>query len=178
MKHGMKYLVLICCLGLFTSFMTHAVSAKQGPPKTPPGLAKKDGLPPGQAKKQENAQGLPPGIAKQQGLLPTDEFEQELRQAWCLEREGTVNLVLPDKTICECLTQTHAIAFASEDSWFEAVGKSLHVALTTGKEPAIVLFLESEETPAYAFQLNAVIKQFELPIFLWEEVIEIEEETP
>ena len=177
MKKVMKYWLLIFCIGFFIFSTDHVLSAKQGPPKIPPGQAKKGELPPGQAKKQGDSQSLPPGITKQQGLLPMD-FEQELRQAWCLEHEGTVNLVLPDETICECLTKTHAIAFASEDSWLDALGKSLHFALTTGKDPAIVILTKDEETPQYVLQLNAIIKHFELPIFLWEEVIEIEEGNP
>ncbi len=30
---------------------------------------------------------------------------------WCRERGGQVEVVLPDKTRCDCVTDTHAIEF-------------------------------------------------------------------
>ncbi len=90
-------------------------------------------------------------------------------QQWCLERGGQVNLVLYDKTICDCLTETHAIVVASADSWFQAVGKSLYLAVATGKSPGILMLDETGQPHSPAFlQLKAVLSYFDLPVTLWQ----------
>lgn len=183
MKPMTQYCVLVLCIGLLTGSAAQVISAKQGPPKTPPGQAKKESVPPGQAKKQDipgtqpGQPGSPGGIGMAKVRGGAKEIDLKVWQAWCLQHEGNVNMVLPDNSICDCLTKTHAIAFASEESWLEAIGKSLHGALTTGKEPAIVVFIQQDEEQSYILQLNAIIKHFKLPIFLWEEVLTIEKET-
>jgi hypothetical protein len=90
-------------------------------------------------------------------------------QQWCLERGGQANLVLYDKTICDCLTETHAIVVASADSWFQAVGKSLYLAVATGKSPGILMLDETGQPHSPAFlQLKAVLSYFDLPVTLWQ----------
>jgi hypothetical protein len=154
------------------------IEAKQGPKTTPPGLAKKGGMPPGKAKRQgpdsekpaEATPGMPPGLAKRQQQSPLPEMlqaKEQMLQAWCLARQGSVNVVFPDKTICSCLTETHAVAFTSDEDWPEAVGKALHHALTTEKNAGIVLLLEDETLAEQTLPLESLITYFELPITVW-----------
>lgn len=199
MKHVMKLGLLILCIGLVTFFGGPGISAEQGPPPgqaTPPsgqaGPPSGQAGPPGQAGStppsgqagppmgpppnqgapgaQPAPQGLGIGIATVDGNL-APKVDSEVRQTWCLKHEGTVNLVLPDKTICDCLTKTHAIVFASEDGWLELIGRSLHLALLTEKDPAIVVFVQQNQKQPYASKLITIIKHFKLPIFLWEEAL-------
>ncbi len=168
---------VICVLCILCVFNAQVGIAKKGSKKTPPGQVKKQGLPPGQAKKQGLSTGtrLPPGQAKKQNF-PSMELEEKAQQDWCLGHDGTVNTVLADKTICGCLTETHVVVFASEDNWLESIGKSLHSAALTTKQPGIVLFMEKEAENPHIQKVNAIIAHFELPITTWLLEIEASEE--
>ena len=142
----------------------------QGPKKTPPGQAKKqNALPPGLSKKDQLPQGLadrdalPPGLAKRDDI-PGIKVKDELKQAWCLEREGTVNFVLPEKVRCDCVLESQVVVFTEEDEWTEAVGRVLYVAMKLEKEATIVAFEEVDRTQLYIARLNRMIEYFGLPI--------------
>jgi len=64
------------------------------------------------------------------------------QEKWCTEHGGQVEVVLPDRTRCDCLTETHAIEFDFGKKWAEAIGQALYYAIQTGKKPGIVLILE------------------------------------
>lgn len=166
------FLILIFCV--FSVQLTFAKKATSEPIKEeelpPPEPTKKEELPAESAPKEE----LPLGLQTQE--IPAIRVEEEYQQVWCLERQGLVNVVLSDKTICDCLTETHAVAFASEKNWTEALGKTLHHALTTERAPGIVVFVGKDPEQPHVFQLNAVIKYFKLPIVVWKIEIEPEEE--
>jgi len=74
---------------------------------------------------------------------------------------------LPDKTRCDCLTQTHAIEFDFGNKWAEAIGQSLYCSLQTGKRAGIVLILEKSKDYRYWIRLNTTIEHFNLPIDTW-----------
>lgn len=164
-------IVIFCVLGIQLTFAKKTTSEPIKEEELPsPELAKKEELPAESAQKEE----LPSGLQTQE--IPAIRVEEEYQQAWCLERQGLVNVVLSDKTICNCLTETHAVAFASEKNWTEAIGKTLHHALITGRAPGIVVSVKKDAEPSHVFQLNAVIKYFKLPIVVWKIEIEQEEE--
>ena len=134
MKHFKIFVIcMLCILGVFNA---QVGIAKKGPKKIPPGQAKKQGLSKGKR--------LPPGQVKKQ-KIPSMELGEKAQQEWCLEHDGKVNVVLSDRTICGCLTETHAVVFASEDNWLESIGKSLHSAVLMEKQPGIALFMEKGE---------------------------------
>jgi hypothetical protein len=93
--------------------------------------------------------------------------EQWYQEKWCRERGGRVEVVLPDKTRCDCLTDTHAVEFDFAKKWAEALGQSLYYGLQTGKKPGIVLILEDEGDYKYWLRLNSTIRHFNLPIRAW-----------
>ena len=103
-------------------------------------------------------------------------LEKKAQQEWCLEHDGKLNAVLSDKTICGCLTETHAIVFASEDNWLECIGKAFHSAVLTEKQPGLVLIMEKEEENPHIQKVNAIIERFDLPITMWMVEIETSEE--
>jgi len=82
-------------------------------------------------------------------------------------------VVLPDKTRCDCLTDTHAIEFDFGKKWAEAMGQSLYYSLQTGKRAGIVLILESVKDRKYLIRLNSTIMHHKLPIDVW--ITEIKE---
>jgi hypothetical protein len=149
----------------------------QGISNTSPGQTKKDELSPGMSKKES----MPYDAQKRQDLLEMKPRE-ELQQAWCLERKGSVNYVLQDTTVCGCLTENHVVAFVEAEEWTEAIGLVLHHALVLRKDPGIVVFVEPEgeteqtqESAALA-SLNKVIEEFKLPITVWTLTLEPKEE--
>lgn len=90
--------------------------------------------------------------------------EKYYQEKWC---EGRVEVVMPDRTRCDCLTSRHAVEFDFGRKWAEAIGQSLHYSLQTGKRAGIVLILEKKKDRRYWIRLNSVIMQFDLPIDTW-----------
>ena len=81
--------------------------------------------------------------------------------------KGQIEVVLPDKTRCDCLTDTHAIEYDFAKKWTEAIGQSLYYSLQTGKRAGIVLISESPKDYKYWLRLNSTIDHFKLPIDTW-----------
>ena len=93
--------------------------------------------------------------------------EKYYQSQWCSERNGKIEKVLPDRTRCDCLTETHAIEFDFGPKWAESIGQSLYYSLQTGKKAGIFLILETEKDYKYWIRLNTTIKYFDLPIDTW-----------
>jgi hypothetical protein len=101
-------------------------------------------------------------------LAKREHLERWYQEQWCKAHEGQVEVVLPDGTRCDCLTNSHAIEFDFGSNWAEAVGQSSYYALQAGKKPGIVLILESPKDRKFWIRLNATIKHFNLPIDTWD----------
>ena len=76
-------------------------------------------------------------------LAKREHPEKWYQEKWCEANQGQVEVVLPDGTNCDCVTDTHAIEFDFGDHWSETVGQSAYYALQTGKKAGIVLILET-----------------------------------
>ena len=93
--------------------------------------------------------------------------EAHYRDAWAKEHGGKVEVVLPDRTRCDIVTDTHAIEVDYAKKWAEAIGQSLYYALQTNKRADIVLILEKKKDYRYALRLGSVIEANKLPIDVW-----------
>jgi hypothetical protein len=93
--------------------------------------------------------------------------EKWYQQKWCEKQNGQVEVVLPDGTRCDCVTDTHAIEFDFGDHWNEAIGQSAFYSVQTGKKAGIVLILESIKDRKYWIRMNTTIEHFNLPIDTW-----------
>lgn len=106
-------------------------------------------------------------------LVPINSFakrnhpEKWYQEKWCRDRGGKVEVVLPDRTRCDCLTSENAIEFDFGNKWAEAIGQSLYYSLQTGKRAGIVLILENETDRKYWIRLNSTIQHFKLPLDTW-----------
>ena len=100
-------------------------------------------------------------------LAKREHPEKWYQERWCREQGGQVEVVLPDKTRCDCVTDTHAIEFDFGNKWTEAVGQSLYYSLQPGKKAGIVLILENVKDRKYWIRLNTTIEHFNLPIDTW-----------
>lgn len=90
--------------------------------------------------------------------------EKYYQNQWC---KGRVEVVLPDKTRCDCVTDTHAIEVDFGSKWAEAIGQSLYYSLQTGKRAGVLLILEDQKDYKYWLRLNSTIQHFKLPIDTW-----------
>jgi hypothetical protein len=93
--------------------------------------------------------------------------ERWYQERWCRDNGGQVEVVMPDKTRCDCVTDTHAIEFDFGSNWAEAVGQSTSYSFQTGKRAGIVLILENIEERKYWIRLNTTVQLFNMPIDTW-----------
>ena len=93
--------------------------------------------------------------------------EKWYQEEWCEAHKGQVEVVLPDDTRCDCVTDTHAIEFDFGKNWAEAIGQSAYYSLQTKKKPGVVLILETVKDRKYWIRLNTTIEHFNLPIDTW-----------
>ena len=93
--------------------------------------------------------------------------EKWYQKWWCEAQNGQVEVVLPDGTRCDCLTDTHTVEFDFGRNWAEAIGQSAYYSLQTKKKPGIVLILETMKDRKYWIRLNTAIQHFNLPIDTW-----------
>lgn len=93
--------------------------------------------------------------------------EKYYQEKWCAEQYGKVEVVLPDRTRCDCLTNNNAIEFDFAHKWPEAIGQSLYYSIQTGKRAGIALILEKPSDYKYWLRLNTVIEQNDLEIDTW-----------
>jgi hypothetical protein len=100
-------------------------------------------------------------------LAKREHLEKWYQQKWCEEHKGRVEVVLPDGTRCDCVTETHAIEFDFGNNWAEAVGQSAYYAIQTGKRAGIVLILETMKDRKFWIRLNTTIEHFDLQIDTW-----------
>ncbi len=100
-------------------------------------------------------------------LAKREHPEKWYQEKWCEAHKGQVEVVLPDKTRCDCVTDTHAIEFDFGNKWTEAVGQSSYYSIQTKKKAGIVLILENKKDKKYWDRLNTTIEHFNLPIDTW-----------
>jgi len=90
-------------------------------------------------------------------------LEKDYQVKYCT---GNTEIVLPDRTRIDCLTETHAIEYDFGKKWAEAIGQSLYYAMHTGKRAGIVLIISPKET-RFLDRVNSVINHYGLPIDVW-----------
>jgi hypothetical protein len=93
--------------------------------------------------------------------------EKSYQAKWCREHGGEVEVLLPDKTRCDCLTATHAIEFDFAPKWAEAIGQALYYGLQTGKRSGVVLIMDGEVDYKFWLRLNSTIEHYKLPMETW-----------
>ena len=92
--------------------------------------------------------------------------ERWYQERWC-EGKGQMEVVLPDGTRCDCLTDSHAIEFDFGKKWSEAIGQSLNYAMQTNKRAGIVMIIETPKDRKYWIRLNSIVQHYGLPIDTW-----------
>ena len=93
--------------------------------------------------------------------------EKWYQEKWCNENNGVIEVILKDKTRCDCVTVTHAIEFEFGRNWSEGIGQSLYYAFMTGKKAGVVIILENSSDRAGMKRLLSTITHYHLPIDYW-----------
>jgi len=93
--------------------------------------------------------------------------EKWYQEQWCKEHNGRMEVVMPDKSRCDCVTATHAVEVEFANKWQEAVGQSLHYSAQAWLKAGIVLIIESERDWEYYLQLMNTTEHFRLKIDVW-----------
>lgn len=93
--------------------------------------------------------------------------ERYYQEKWCLARGGQMEVVMPDKTRCDCLIEDYAIEFDFAPKWSEAIGQSLNYARQTGKLPGIVLICRSKNDLKKISSVKNNSNFYKLKIKIW-----------
>ena len=93
--------------------------------------------------------------------------EKWYQQKWCGQMGGEMEVVLKDKTRCDCLVDGYAIEVDFSKKWAEAIGQSLHYAKMTNEEAGILLIIESPNDKRHLKRLEDTISYHSLPIRVW-----------
>ena len=100
-------------------------------------------------------------------LAKREHPEKWYQEKWCEAQKGRVEVVFPDGTRCDCVTDTHEIEFDFGSGWAEAIGQSAYYSIQIKKKAGIVLILETIKDRKYWIRLNTTIEHFNLPIDTW-----------
>jgi hypothetical protein len=100
-------------------------------------------------------------------ILAGSHSEAWYQEKWCSQNNGQSEVVLSDKTRCDCLTDDYAIEFDFARKWYQAIGQSMHYSCVTGKLPGIILILEKPKDKRYLNRLIKVIECRELNLKVW-----------
>lgn len=94
--------------------------------------------------------------------------ESFYQERFCKSIPGAqMEVIAPDGTRCDILTDEYAIEVDFANKWAEAIGQALNYAIQFNKLPGIVLISESPNDYKYIVRLNTIIAHFKLPIRLW-----------
>ena len=77
---------------------------------------------------------------------------------------GETEVVMPDGTRCDIVTEAHAIEVDFADKWAEAIGQSLSYSFQLNKKAGILLILESPKDERHLIRVQSIIKHYKLPI--------------
>ena len=95
--------------------------------------------------------------------LPEKHYQTEFAKQFA---NAKLEVIAPDGTRCDILTDEYAIEVDFAKKWSEAVGQSLNYALQFNKKAGILLIV-GEKDYKYYLRLNSIIQNFKLPITVW-----------
>ena len=77
---------------------------------------------------------------------------------------GSTEVLMPDSTRCDILTEDLAIEVDFAYKWAEAIGQSLHYAKMMNRQAAIVIIFNKKNDHQHMTKLLRVINYYKLPI--------------
>lgn len=80
--------------------------------------------------------------------------ERTYQTVWCNNNNGIMEVVLSDKTRVDCVLIDYVVEVDYAYKWAEAIGQSMHYSQMTGKQPGILLILESIDDTKHLVKLK------------------------
>lgn len=68
--------------------------------------------------------------------------EKFYQDAWYSEQQGQTEVIMPDGTRCDCLTEEYACEVDFSMKFYEGISQALYYAMHTGKQAALLLIVE------------------------------------
>ncbi|MBT5469841.1 MAG: hypothetical protein HOK41_04500 [Nitrospina sp.] len=93
--------------------------------------------------------------------------EAEYQKEWCAKHNGEIDYKTQESSTVDCLTDNYSIEFDFAEKWVQAMKKSRHQSLSTGKAPGVVLILQNSADEKYLFKLREVVEKRRLGIKIW-----------
>ena len=78
--------------------------------------------------------------------------------------DAQTEVVMPDGTRCDIVTDTHSIEVDFADKWGEAIGQSLNYSFQSNRRAGILLILEKQSDERHLLRVQSIIKHFQLPM--------------
>lgn len=102
-----------------------------------------------------------------QTLPPEKKNEAWYQKKWCAGHGGRIEVIMPDKTRCDCVTFRYAVEVEFARKWAEAITQTLHYARLTGKRPGIVFICRRQSDLINIARAVDNIKFYKLGIKIW-----------
>ena len=93
-----------------------------------------------------------------------NDSEKSISTRWCASKGGISEFRTKDGTYVDCLTDVYAVEAEFDNEWKEAIGQSLHYAVSTNRRAAILFIKRQNSTKDYYGELERVINKYQLPI--------------
>lgn len=92
--------------------------------------------------------------------------EAEWQTQLCPAPQFETEVVLPNGTRVDCLTEQHAIEIDFSDKWGEALGQALSYSASTGLDPVIFLICRRSSATClkHRLTLEEAIRHWNLPV--------------
>jgi len=91
--------------------------------------------------------------------------EKYYQEKFCEKLDGEMEVVLPDRTRVDCLSDEYAVEVDFGRKWAEGIGQALYYSEMTGKKPAVALIIGSKGKK-YLKRLEKVANHYGIKIFI------------
>ena len=81
------------------------------------------------------------------------------QKEWCAKHNGEIDYKTQESSTVDCLTNNYSIEFDFAEKWVQAMKKSRHQSLSTGKAPGVVLILQNPQTKSTCSSYEKLLKK-------------------
>lgn len=92
--------------------------------------------------------------------------ERYYQNRLCKSLDGTMEVVLKDKTRIDCLTKKYAIEVDFAHKWAEGIGQALYYGYMTQRKPAVALIINPKKDQHHIKRLYLMSAIYRIKIFL------------
>jgi hypothetical protein len=93
--------------------------------------------------------------------------EDHYRNLWCKQNQGRIEVIMPNKTRCDCVTPTYAVEIEFASRWLQSIGQALNYAEQTNLRAGIVLICQKPKDSRKFQALRGLVLSYKLPIDIW-----------